>query len=221
MIRQLSHSRPQVRKAAVLVLGSLWSTSPSAATLPVSQESIVDKLAEKLLDDDPSVVGATVNVMLEMARACKNEEDRVPFLRLAPECFDLLTSSTNNWTLIKLIKLFALLTPVEPRLVRKLLPPLTSLITTTPAMSLLYECIHAVIAGGMLVDNEPLAKTCVTKLATFLQDSDQNRESFFGRREISSLCCSTIYLLTGAEQTPTDSSSPYNIAFSYHPHPYR
>lgn len=105
LMRQLSHSRPQVRKAAVLVLGSLWTTSPDASILPVSQEMVIDKLAEKLLDEDQGVVGATVNVILEMARSCSTEDERAPFLRLAPECFDLLTSSTNNWTLIKLIKL--------------------------------------------------------------------------------------------------------------------
>lgn len=71
---------------------------------------------------------------------------------------------------------FALLTPIEPRLVRKLLPPLTNLISTTPAMSLLYECLHAVIAGGMLNDNESLARLCAQKLAAFLEDTDQNRE---------------------------------------------
>jgi AP-3 complex subunit delta-1 len=71
------------------------------------------------------------------------------------------------------------MTPVEPRLVRKLLPPLTNLIRTTPAMSLLYECIHTVIVGGMLGDaslgGDVLAKLCTEKLSSFLDDDDQNR----------------------------------------------
>lgn len=70
------------------------------------------------------------------------------------------------------------MTPVEPRLVRKLLPPLTSLISTTPAFSLLYECIQTVIVGGMLSSPTPeaasLATTCIEKLSSFLSDSDQN-----------------------------------------------
>jgi len=50
-------------------------------------------------------------------------------------------------------------------------------------MSLLYECIHTVIAGGMLATTgsgsnaesaNNLAATCVTKLRTFLEDADQN-----------------------------------------------
>lgn len=73
------------------------------------------------------------------------------------------------------------MTPEEPRLVRKLVPPLTELIETTPAMSLLYECIQTSIVGGMLNgrDGEALATTCVDKLKSFLEDVDQNRE--FGR----------------------------------------
>jgi AP-3 complex subunit delta-1 len=48
-------------------------------------------------------------------------------------------------------------------------------------MSLLYECIHTVIVGGMLGDasglgGDTLAKLCIEKLTAFLDDGDQNRE---------------------------------------------
>lgn len=74
---------------------------------------------------------------------------------------------------------FAVLTPIEPRLVKKLLPPLTNLINTTSAMSLLYECLSTIISGGLLsssssLDTSALAATCVDKLSTFLVDPDQN-----------------------------------------------
>lgn len=46
------------------------------------------------------VVSATVNVLCELAR--RSPED---YLALAPQLFQLLTSSTNNWMLIKIIKL--------------------------------------------------------------------------------------------------------------------
>jgi len=62
-------------------------------------------------------------------------------------------------------------------LVKKLVPPLTEIINTTPAMSLLYESIQAVIAGGMLATGshaDVLAVTCVNKLRTFLEETDQN-----------------------------------------------
>ena len=48
-------------------------------------------------------------------------------------------------------------------------------------MSLLYESIQAVIAGGMLSTGpqaDTLAITCVNKLRTFLEESDQNCTSY-------------------------------------------
>jgi len=80
--------------------------------------------------------------------------------------------------LIRILK-FATLTPIEPRLVRKLLPPITNLISTTPAISLLYECVRTCITGGMLEGRteagDALARVCVEKLSIFLSDEDQNR----------------------------------------------
>jgi AP-3 complex subunit delta-1 len=76
---------------------------------------------------------------------------------------------------------FGALTPLEPRLVRKLLPPITNLISTTPAISLLYECVRTCIVGGMLDSQseagDALARVCVEKLSGFLSDEDQNRKS--------------------------------------------
>ena len=53
------------------------------------------------------------------------------------------------------------------------------MISTTPAISLLYECVRTSIIGGMLNGSagHGLAEMCVKKLVTFLQDQDQNRES--------------------------------------------
>ncbi|XP_065434323.1 AP-3 complex subunit delta-1 isoform X5 [Chrysemys picta bellii] len=69
------------------------------------------------------VQSAAVNVICELAR--RNPKN---YLSLAPLFFKLMTSSTNNWVLIKIIKLFGALTPLEPRLGKKLIEPLTNLI---------------------------------------------------------------------------------------------
>lgn len=116
-------------------------------------------------DEDSSVTTAVVNVVCELG--WRRPKD---FLSLAPRLFDLLIEGGNNWMAIKIIKLFAILTPLEPRLIKKLLPPLTDLIRTTPAMSLLYECINGIIQGGILeggefgVDGNEIATLCVNKL---------------------------------------------------------
>ncbi|VDC05752.1 unnamed protein product [Peniophora sp. CBMAI 1063] len=165
LIAMLNHSRPQIRKRAVAAVYKMLVKYPQASPYALP------RLREKLDDPDPSVVAATANVLCELVRVDPKE-----YLSLAPQLFHLLTTSSNNWMLIKLIKMFGFLSPYEPRLVRKLQPPITELISTTPAISLLYECVHTCIVGGMLqsASGNALAETCVTKLATFLGDPDQN-----------------------------------------------
>ncbi|KAL0091343.1 adaptin N terminal region-domain-containing protein [Phycomyces blakesleeanus] len=167
LVAMLNHSRPYIRKKVVLVLYKVFLKFPEALRLSFP------RVKEKLEDPDPSVVSAVVSVICELAR--KNPRN---YLSLAPQLYKLLTTSNNNWMLIKIIKLFASLTPLEPRLIKKLLHPLTSLIQTTPATSLLYECIYTVISGGFLEaageSSHALAATCTNKLRRFLEDPDQN-----------------------------------------------
>ncbi|KAI9060492.1 Adaptor protein complex AP-3 delta subunit [Trametes sanguinea] len=165
LIAMLNHSRPHIRKRAILALYKAIIKYPEI--LP----QCMSRLKDKLDDPDDGVVAATVNVLCELVH--RNPRD---YLSLAPQLFHLLTTSSNNWMLIKLIKLFGTLTPHEPRLVKKLQPPITDLISTTSAISLLYECVRTCIIGGMLQGHSgsALARTCVTKLAGFLQDRDQN-----------------------------------------------
>jgi len=132
------------------------------------------RLKEKLEDPDPGVQSAAVNVICELAR--KNPKN---YLSLAPTFFKLMTSSTNNWMLIKIIKLFGALTPLEPRLGKKLIEPLTNLIHSTSAMSLLYECINTVIAVLISIstgmpNHAASIQLCVQKLRILIEDSDQN-----------------------------------------------
>ncbi|VDO85064.1 unnamed protein product [Schistosoma margrebowiei] len=116
-----------------------------------------------------SVQSAAVNVICELAR--KNPKN---YLSLSPIFFKLMTTSSNNWVLIKIIKLFGTLTPLEPRLGKKLIGPLTNLIHSTSAMSLLYECINTVVAGIVCFKCYLLLQLCVQKLRILIEDSDQN-----------------------------------------------
>ncbi|WVR08276.1 hypothetical protein IAU60_005323 [Kwoniella sp. DSM 27419] len=170
LLHLLTHSSPRIRKRAVLCLLPCWEAFPEGL-----REGF-PRLRERLQDSDQGVVGATVGVVMELARRQGGKN----YLPLAPELFGILTGSSNNWMLIKVVKLFAILTPLEPRLVRKLLPPITSLISSTSAISLLYECVRTCIVGGMLdpdrAEGEALARVCVEKLGGYLRDEggDQN-----------------------------------------------
>jgi len=165
ILRMLTHTRPLVRKRAVLVLHSAITKCPEIL------ERVWERLRDLLCDEDAGVVTATVNMICELAR-----RHPTPFVPLSPQLFQILTTTSNNWLLIKVIKLFGALAPVEPRLVRRLLKPITDIISTTPAMSVLYECIHTSIIGGMLegTGSDELARKCVDNLGRFLQDEDQN-----------------------------------------------
>lgn len=108
----LNHSRPHIRKRAVLALYKAIIRYPEV--LP----QCMTRLREKLDDSDDGmyiwpisihvhvltlclgVVAATVNVLCELVH--QNPRDYLP---LAPQLFHLLTTSSNNWMLIKIIKL--------------------------------------------------------------------------------------------------------------------
>ncbi|XP_050546578.1 AP-3 complex subunit delta-1 [Daktulosphaira vitifoliae] len=164
----LTSTKPYLRKKAVLMMYKVFLRFPEAL------RPAFPRLKDKLEDMDCGVQSAAVNVVCELAR--KNPKN---YLSLAPVFFKLMTSSTNNWMLIKIIKLFGALTPLEPRLGKKLIEPLTNLIHSTSAMSLLYECINTVIAvlisisSGMPNHNASI-QLCVQKLRILIEDSDQN-----------------------------------------------
>ncbi|XP_072295284.1 AP-3 complex subunit delta-1 isoform X3 [Eucyclogobius newberryi] len=166
----MSHTKPYIRKKAVLIMYKVFLKYPE------SLRPAFPRLKEKLEDPDPGVQSAAVNVICELAR--RNPKN---YLSLAPLFFKLMTSSTNNWVLIKIIKLFGALTPLEPRLGKKLIEPLTNLIHSTSAMSLLYECVNTVIAvlislSSGMPNHSASIQLCVQKLRILIEDSDQNCE---------------------------------------------
>lgn len=91
----LTHSSPRIRKRAVLCLLPCWEAYPEGL-----REGF-PRVRERLLDEDQGVQGATVGVVMELARK-QGGRNYVP---LAPELFEILTSSSNNWMLIKVVKL--------------------------------------------------------------------------------------------------------------------
>ncbi|XP_037812498.1 AP-3 complex subunit delta isoform X2 [Lucilia sericata] len=164
----MSSTKPYLRMKAVLMMYKVFLRYPEAL------KPAFPKLKEKLEDPDPGVQSAAVNVVCELAR--KNPKNYLP---LAPVFFKLMTTSTNNWMLIKIIKLFASLTTIEPALGRKLTQPLIEIISSTSAMSLLYECINTVIAvlisiSSGMPNHSASIQLCVQKLRILIEDSDQN-----------------------------------------------
>lgn len=179
VVNLLSHSRPIVRKKAVLCLYKIVLQYPDAL------RPVFPKLKAKIedggegTDSDPTVRGAVVNIFCELVR--RNPGN---FLNLVPPFFTLVTALHNNWTLIKVIKLLGCFVPLEPRLGKKLVEPITNLIATTGAKSVQYECLIAVATGMRSV--AALLKLAVERIKPFAESRDPNL------RYLGLECCSHI-----------------------------
>ena len=174
LLSLLSHPRPYLRKKAVLCLFKIFVKYPEG--LRVSFPHIKQLLLE---DPDPSVVSCAVNVIAELS----DKNGPKNYLLLAPQFFQLLTTSSNNWMLIKVVKLLGGLVSEEPRLARKILEPLSSIAKNTQAKSLLYEAVYTITVAllyarksdGSLPASVPSAVTlCSATLRDFVEEADQN-----------------------------------------------
>ena len=202
----LTSTKPYIRKKAVLILYKVFLRYPEAL------RQAFPRLKERLEDPDPGVQSAAVNVICELAR--KNPKN---YLSLAPTFFKLMTTSQNNWMLIKIIKLFGALTPLEPRLGKKLIEPLTNLIHSTSAMSLLYECINTVIAVLISIstgmpNHTAAVQLCVQKLRILIEDSDQNLK-YLGLMAMSQILKTNPKSVQGHKDLVLQCKNKYIIGF--------
>jgi hypothetical protein len=164
----LQATRPYVRKRGTLALYRMCLRDPEGLI------TAYDPLRSKLEDPDPGVISCAVNAICELSRTTQAHN----ILPLTPILFKLLTTSGNNWMLIKIVKLYCALLSEEPRLAKKLLEPLAHIIRTTSAKSLLYECIATATKAMKLVKRDAvvdnLLNLCALQLREFIQDPDQN-----------------------------------------------
>lgn len=192
VVAMMQSPKAYVRKKATLVLYKMFLRYPQGLRLTF------DKLKERMEEPDVSVVSCAVNVICELAnKKPKN------YLGLAPQFFRLLTTSSNNWMLIKVVKLLASLVPEEPRLARKLLDPLATVIQNTPAKSLLYECISTVTTALLYTQksdgSQPrnvaaIVRLCNDHLRRYIEDTDQNLR-YLGLVGLSNLMQSHPYVI--------------------------
>ncbi|ETV91784.1 hypothetical protein H310_13840 [Aphanomyces invadans] len=197
ILNLMNSHKPYVRKKATLILYKLFLRYPQGLRLSF------DRLKERMEEPDVSVVSCSVNVICELAnKKPKN------YVGLAPQFFRLLTTSSNNWMLIKVVKLMSSLVPEEPRLARKLLDPLATIIQNTPAKSLLYECISTVTTAllytqksdGTQPRNVPaIVKLCNDHLRRYIEDPDQNLR-YLGLVGLSNLMQSHPHVISEHQQ---------------------
>jgi AP-3 complex subunit delta-1 len=194
-----SHPQPYIRKKAILCLFKVFVKYPQGLRLTFS------KIQQCLDDANPSVVSCAVNVITELSD--KNPKN---YLHLAPAFFQLLTTSSNNWMLIKVVKLLGSLVPEEPRLARKLLEPLADIVRNTKAKSLLYEAVHTITLclpycrksdGSMPAVVPEIVTLCAETLQSFVNEADQNLK-YLGLVGFASLMQSHPRVLSAAGYRP-------------------
>ncbi|EFH61506.1 hypothetical protein ARALYDRAFT_341963 [Arabidopsis lyrata subsp. lyrata] len=157
----LGSSKALVKKKAIGVVLRVFDKYHDAVKV------CFKRLVENLESSDPQILSAVVGVFCELTT-----KDPRSYLPLAPEFYKILVDSRNNWDLIKVLKIFAKLALVEPRLAKKVADPICELMRRTVGKSLLFECIRTVVSS--LSDQETALKLAVAKIREFLVDDDRN-----------------------------------------------
>ncbi|XP_057952330.1 AP-3 complex subunit delta [Malania oleifera] len=169
----LSSAKVFVRKKAIGAMLRIFSKYPDAVRV------CFKRLVENLESSDPSAVSAAVGVFCELAAKDPNS-----YLPLAPEFYRVLADSKNNWVLIKVIKIFAKLVPLEPRLAKRVVEPICDHTRRTGAKSLMFECIWTIV--NSLSEYEAAVKLSALKIRELLVDDDPNLK-YLGLQALSAL----------------------------------
>ncbi|KAL5174633.1 AP-3 complex subunit delta [Glycine soja] len=161
VFKLLSTARVFIRKKAIAVVLRVFDKYPDAVRV------CFKRLVENLESSDPQVVTAVIGVFCELAA-----KDPGSYLPLAPEFYRILVDSKNNWVLIKVLKVFAKLAPLEPRLGKRIVEPVCDHMGRSGAKSLVFECVRTVLTS--LSDYESAVKLAVEKVRELLVDQDPN-----------------------------------------------
>ncbi|XP_057549638.1 AP-3 complex subunit delta [Amaranthus tricolor] len=169
----LSSTRIYVKKKAIAVCLRVFSKYPDGVRI------CFKRLVDNLESSDLQAVSAAVGVLCELTL-----RDPKAYLPLAPEFYRVLLDCKNNWVLIKVLKIFAKLAVLEPRLGKKIVGPICEMMERTMAKSLLFECVRTVVSS--LSDHESAVKVSVLKIKEFLSEDDPNLK-YLGLQALSDL----------------------------------
>lgn len=157
----LSSSKIPVRKKAIATVLRVFEQYPDAVRV------CFKRVVENLENADMGVLSSVVGLFCELT-----EKEPRSYLPLAPEFFKILLNCKNNWVLIKVLKIFAKLAPLEPRLGKRVVEPICELMRVMEAKSLVFECVRTILTS--LSDYDSAVKLAVAKLREFLIDDDPN-----------------------------------------------
>ncbi|KAK9091358.1 hypothetical protein Sjap_024535 [Stephania japonica] len=173
LVSLLSTNKLLVRKKAIALTFRVFENCPDSVRL------LFRRLVENLESSDQGVVSATVGVFAELVG-----RDARSYLALAPEFYRVLVDCKNNWVLIKVLKIFAKLAPLEARLGRRIVEPICEHMRRSGAKSVVFECVRTVVS--CLSDYESAVRLAVDKIREFMGESDPNLK-YLGLQALSVL----------------------------------
>ncbi|KAH0463471.1 hypothetical protein IEQ34_008053 [Dendrobium chrysotoxum] len=176
LLSLLSSPRAAVHVRCRAVITSL----PVLRLTPDSARAFLPKLVEALSPSSP-LLSAAAGIFCELV--CSG--DPRPYLPLAPDFHQVLLECRNNWILIKILKIFARLIVLEPRLKRKLVDPICELMRRSPAKSLVFECLRVVFCS--FPDEETAFQLAVDKVKEFVAADDDPNLRFLGLHALAML----------------------------------
>ncbi|KAH6799161.1 delta-adaptin [Perilla frutescens var. frutescens] len=177
----LSSSKIPVRKKAIATVLRVFEQYPDSVRV------CFKRVVENLENPNMGVLSAVVGLFCELT-----EKEPRSYLPLAPEFFKILLDCKNNWVLIKVLKIFAKLAPLEPRLGKRLVEPICELMRVMGAKSLVFECVRTILTS--LSDFDSAVKLAVAKLREFLIDDDPNLK-YLGLQALSIVAQKNIWAL--------------------------
>lgn len=157
----LSSSKIPVRKKTIAMVLRVFEQYPDAVRV------CFKRVVENLENADMGVLSAVVGLFCELT-----EKEPKSYLPLAPEFYKILLDCKNNWVLIKVLKIFAKLAPLEPRLGKRVVEPICELMRVMGAKSLVFECVRTILTS--LSEFHSAVKLAVGKLREFLLEDDPN-----------------------------------------------
>lgn len=193
----LNSSKNFIKKKAIATVLRIFELYPDAVRV------CFKRLVENLENSDMGVVSAVVGVFCELA--CKEPRSYLP---LAPEFYRILVDSRNNWVLIKVLKIFAKLAPLEPRLGRRVAEPICEHLRRTGAKSLAFECVRTIVTG--LNDCESAMKLAVEKIREFLIEDDPNLK-FLGLQALGTLAPNHLWAVSENKEVVIKSLSDDDV----------
>lgn len=161
VIALMSSTKSFVRQKAIISFYHICLKYPDALRVGFSI------LRSCLSDDDKSIVFTTLTVMNEI---CSHNASI--FINLIPKFYKMITNVTSNWILLRLISLLKMLAIAEPRLPKKLAVPFQTVIETTKSVSVIFECIRAMIE--IPITDSKLFTIAVQKIEGYLHTPEPN-----------------------------------------------